>query len=152
MKQAAKFLERAKGRLSALLGQGMSPHALALCVALGVVLGICPILGCPTILCGVAAVVLRLNLPAVQLVNYLVYPLQLALLMPFVRLGERLFHGPAAVHTTTLVILSNLATSAFHTVAGWVCVSLPAGVLLYCFLAWFLHRYGAGRLKGALGI
>src|SRR5262249_58024302 len=60
----------------------------------GIVLGVFPVLGSTTILCTLAAVVFRLNLPAIQLVNYFVYPLQLALLIPFIRFGEVLFRSP----------------------------------------------------------
>ena len=148
-----KYWAIPRQRLFGLLSQGMSPHAIALSVALGFALGVFPIFGCPTILCGLAAIALRLNLPAVQLVNYLVYPLQIALLVPFIRLGEHLFHTPAAVvHANALLALSGLATSALHTVAAWFCVCLPAGIMLYCFLAWFLHRSGASRLKRALRV
>ena len=71
--------------------QGITPREIALTLALGGVLGIFPILGATTALCAIAGVWLRLNQPLIQLVNYLVYPLQLALLIPFYRAGERLF-------------------------------------------------------------
>jgi len=45
-------------------------------------------MGTTTLLCGAAALLFRLNLPAVQLVNYFLYPLQLLLIVPFVRAGE----------------------------------------------------------------
>jgi uncharacterized protein (DUF2062 family) len=73
------------------LRQGITPQKIALTLALGAVLGIFPILGATTALCAVAGVWLRLNQPLIQLVNYLVYPLQLALLIPFYRAGEHLF-------------------------------------------------------------
>jgi len=73
------------------LRQGITPQKVALTLALGGVLGIFPILGATTLLCGVAGVWLRLNQPLIQLVNYLVYPVQILLLIPFYRAGERLF-------------------------------------------------------------
>ena len=69
----------------------MSIKKIALCIALGVALGIFPVLGATTILCTIAALVLRLNLPAIQVVNYLVYPLQIVLLAPFYGAGSWLF-------------------------------------------------------------
>ncbi len=66
-----------------LLRQGITPEKIALSIALGLTLGVAPVLGSTSILCLLAAFVLGLNLPAIQLVNYLVYPLQLALLAPF---------------------------------------------------------------------
>src|SRR5499433_449831 len=77
-----------------LLRQGVTPEKLALSIALGLALGVFPVLGATTALCALAALILRLNLPAIQIVNYFVYPLQIALLLPFFRLGERLFHAP----------------------------------------------------------
>jgi len=72
-----------------LLRQGVTPERIALSLAFGIGLGIFPVLGVSTILCTAVAIALRLNLPAIQLVNYLAAPVQLALIIPFVRLGER---------------------------------------------------------------
>ena len=80
--------------LLALLRQGISPDRLALCVAIGVVVGNIPILGISTILCAVIALVFRLNLPAIQIVQALMVPTQLLLIIPFVRLGEWILRVP----------------------------------------------------------
>jgi hypothetical protein len=72
-----------------LLRQGVSPEKVALTIALGIILGVTPVLGSTVLLCTLAATVLRLNLPAIQLVNGVVYPLQFILLIPFYRLGVR---------------------------------------------------------------
>ena len=63
-----------------LLRQGITPEKIALSIAFGIALGVFPVIGATTLLCAAAAIVLRLNLPAIQLVNYFVYPLQIALL------------------------------------------------------------------------
>lgn len=76
------------------LRQGVTPEKLALTVALGFTVGLLPILGSTTIACAAIAVWLRLNQPVIQLVNYLMYPLQIALLIPFFRAGEWLFRQP----------------------------------------------------------
>lgn len=76
------------------LRQGITPEKIALTIALGVVFSIFPILGATTLLCGLAALVLRLNQPIIQLINYLAYPLQLLTLIPFYRAGESLFGQP----------------------------------------------------------
>jgi len=57
-------------RLSAAL-DGLAPETVALVLTLGLVLGTFPVFGCPTVLCAVAALALRLNVPALQLVNQL---------------------------------------------------------------------------------
>src|ERR1700727_2535675 len=80
--------------IAQLLKQGVTPQKLALSMALGVALGIFPAIGLTTALCAMAAFALRLNLPAIQIVNYFMYPAQIALLIPFFRLGEELFRTP----------------------------------------------------------
>ena len=74
MTAAARFRKppRLMQSLRDLALRGMSPEAMALSIALGFVLGVFPVPGCPTLLCALAALALRLNGPAVQAVNYLV--------------------------------------------------------------------------------
>lgn len=64
-----------------LIKGGISPERISLGMACAIVLGVFPVLGATTILCGLAAIIFRLNLPATQLVNYLVYPLQIMLII-----------------------------------------------------------------------
>ncbi len=80
--------------LLALLRAGISPDRLALCVAIGIVVGNIPILGLSTILCTVIALLFRLNLPAMQLVQAAMAPTQLLLIIPYVRLGEWILQVP----------------------------------------------------------
>lgn len=80
--------------LIALLKSGISPDRLALCVAIGIVVGNIPILGTSTILCTVIALLFRLNLPAMQLVQAAMAPTQLLLIIPYVRLGEWIVQAP----------------------------------------------------------
>ena len=80
--------------LVALLRQGISPQRLALCVAIGVVVGNIPILGISTILCTAIALAFRLNLAAIQLVQAVMAPTQILLIIPFVRLGEWILRLP----------------------------------------------------------
>jgi hypothetical protein len=116
-------------------GQGTEPESIALSVALGAVLGVFPVFGCPTILCTMAALALGLNLPAIQCVNYCVYPLQFALLLPFIRLGNRLFPAARGVQG-----IFGVLTAVLHTIVAWFCVCLPAGLLLYVILFMVLRR------------
>lgn len=76
------------------LKQGTTPTAIAVTMAAGVTLGLFPILGATTLLCGVVAAAWKLNQPIIQLVNYLMYPAQILLLIPFYRAGETLFDQP----------------------------------------------------------
>ena len=113
---------------------GLSPHKIALIVALGLVLGAFPVYGCPTILCGLAAVALRLNLPAIQLVSQMATPVQIALLVPLARTGSWIFGYRAG-----------FGGAVCNAVAGWVCICVPMGVLLYFTLGYVLRRSTAHR-------
>lgn len=110
---------------------GLSPETVALIFALGIVLGVFPVYGLPTLFCAIAAVAFRLNLPAIQLVNQICSPLQLALLIPLGRAGARILglSGPgSATHW-------NLAGAARNAVVGWFCFCVPLGLALYAILA-----------------
>src|SRR4029077_19367671 len=48
-----------------LLAQGVTPEKMALSLALGVALGVFPVLGTTTALCALVALLWRLNLPAI---------------------------------------------------------------------------------------
>jgi len=75
----------------ALLRMGASPEKLAWSLAVGLLVGINPILGSTTVLCLAVAFVLRLNIAASQLSNHVVYPLEVILVVPFIRLASRVF-------------------------------------------------------------
>src|SRR5271157_2278609 len=130
------------------LRQGISPRRLALTLALGFAIGCIPVVGIPTALCAVLALALRLNLPAIQAANYAVMPLQLALIVPFVRLGGWLFSsGPrqaasaaGLLHLTPLNLLSQLSSYAGHALAAWLVIAGPAVVLMTVALTVLLRR------------
>ena len=77
------------------LTQGLSPEAIALTFAVGLAIAVIPVVGTTTILCTTAAIVLRLNQPLIQAINYLSFPLQIAFIVPYLKLGRLLFGGPA---------------------------------------------------------
>jgi len=145
------FLRRRIARPTAeLLRQGVTPEKMALSLALGVALGVFPVLGTTTALCALVAFLWRLNLPAIQIVNYFVYPLQIALLIPFFRLGEKLFAAPhlplsleqifAAVHTSFWGATRFLWATIWHAAVAW-CLIAPLFVsLAYVILVPLLRR------------
>lgn len=136
--------------IRALLRQGVTPDRIALSLAFGLGFGIYPILGLPTLLCTAAAVLFRLNLPAVQLVNYLAAPVQLALIIPFVRLGEWLVGaapqplsiaaGLALIAAGPLNAVVVLWDAIVHAAIGWMVAGPPLIYLLYLALRPLLAR------------
>jgi uncharacterized protein (DUF2062 family) len=74
--------------------QGVTPAKLALSLALGVVISVMPVLGITTLFALAVSVVLRLNHVAVVAANYLAYPLQILLFIPFFQAGAWITGGP----------------------------------------------------------
>jgi len=66
---------------------GIAPRQLAFTLALGFAIGCIPLLGVTTGICALFAILLRLNMPAIQAANWLAMPLQVVLLIPFLRLA-----------------------------------------------------------------
>jgi uncharacterized protein (DUF2062 family) len=133
-----------------LLKQGVTPEKMALSLALGVVLGVFPALGWTTALCAAAALILRLNLAAIQIVNYFMYPLQIALIIPFFRMGEKLFgaqHFPLSVpqlygmiHASMWEAIRALWTTTWHAVVVWGLMAPVVVGLMYVLLTPILRR------------
>lgn len=139
--------------LLALLKQGMSPDRLALCVAIGVVVGNIPILGVSTILCAGIALAFGLNLPAIQIVQAAMAPTQILLIIPFVRLGEWILRVPpqrvsvkegmellkqGAVHA-----IAALWDAILHAGCAWILVAPVAIFSLYKLLTPVFERAAA---------
>jgi len=126
------------------LRQGLTPEKLSFTIALGITLGVIPVLGSTVLLCTLAAITFRLNLAAIQLVNWLVYPFHLALLIPFYRIGGWIFRTPpselSVVHIFTLIrtnLLHAIATLwivTIHAVVAWLLLGGIATGLLYLLL------------------
>jgi uncharacterized protein (DUF2062 family) len=124
-----------------LLTQGISPEKIALSLAFGIVLGVFPVLGSTTLLCALAAIVLKLNLPATQLVSWVMYPLQLLLLVPLMRIGDRLFRSTplnlslaqmlAMARENLWFAIQRLWVGAVHAIAAWMLLAPLAIWLLY---------------------
>jgi len=133
------------------LRQGISPGRLALALALGFAIGCIPVVGVPTVLCAAIALLLRLNQPAIQAANYAAMPLQIILIVPFMRLGKWMF-GTGAAHPhvsdwlrnfVTIGPLAKLAWFAGQALFGWMLVAVPAVMLLWLMFTLMLRRIPA---------
>jgi uncharacterized protein (DUF2062 family) len=144
--------------LVAFLKQGMSPPRLALCVAIGVVIGNIPILGVSTVLCAGVALLFRLNLPAIQIVQAAMAPTQVLLIIPFVRLGEWMVHAPhqpLSIHEGAALIAQGVGVAVvalwdaiLHAGLAWIVIAPPAVYGLQKLLTPVFRRLAA-RLPSA---
>ncbi len=141
--------------LVGLLKQGISTEKIALGVSVGAVIGIFPVIGATTLLSAAVALALRLNLPAVQLVNYVVYPLQVALLIPFFQFGAWLFGvEPLPLSATELMamfkadfwgVVSRLWDTTMRAIVAWGVICLPLVIGLYVVLRPILQFLKSGK-------
>ena len=133
------------------LRQGMTPRKLALTCAFGIVIGIFPVFGTTTLLCFGVAILLRLNIPVIQLVNYLVAPLQLLLILPFIKIGTYLFGLTPFPYTSDQLLTmfsSNLWLLIKETglalaigIGVWMVVSIPLFFLIFYVCFWLFSRW-----------
>jgi len=124
-----------------LLKQGMDPSRLSLALTSGAIIGVFPILGIATVVCGGIAAFSRLNHPAIQLANYVVFPMQLVLFFPFLTLEETVTGNSLdEISKTKLVETFNLGflpaveelTQYFMLASlGWTLALVPLFAILY---------------------
>jgi uncharacterized protein (DUF2062 family) len=132
-----RFVEKFKGFLK----QGATPKALAASSTVGLLLGVFPMLGVTTLMMGGISVRWKLNLPLMLAVSYLIYPLQIVLLVPFVRMGEWLTGVAPANFTLDAMAdafaknftaaLIDLGTSNLVAILGWCLLALPVGAIIF---------------------
>ena len=124
-----------------LLKQGMDPSRLSLALTSGAIIGVFPILGIATVVCGGIAAFFRLNHPAIQLADYVVFPMQLVLFFPFLTLEETVTGNSLdEISKTKLVETFNLGflpaveelTQYFMLASlGWTLALVPLFAILY---------------------
>lgn len=160
-KFALKLAETVGKRLKDIFQCGLTPHKLALTICLGIAVGILPIFWGTTLICAALAFFLRLNQAAIQAVNYMTYPLQVALFLPFYRLGEKIFpwekplsHEMVSegLHGSFTATITHLGGTALKAVAAWLITAPPATILIYLLLlAIFKKKYRRQLLRKQSG-
>jgi len=129
----ANLFQKMSDRMLAFLQQGISPEKMALALAIGITIGIVPLLGITTLLCTLIAFWLRLNMAFLQLVNYMVYPMQLLLYIPFLRIGAGFFSKEKFNYS--LEDITNMLTNdPMGTIGKFFVVNL-CGLLLWLIIA-----------------
>ena len=134
----------------ALLRMGATPRSLAWSIAAGVTIGINPVVGSTTLLCLAVSLRFRLNVIATQIANHAMFPFELALVVPFIRLGSRVF-GTAAMplaprvfqqmaRNAPLALTRLLWMWVWHAFVLWAAIALVAAPLLALAITPLLRR------------
>jgi uncharacterized protein (DUF2062 family) len=132
-----------------LLISGITPHQLSLAITLGVIIGVIPFLGTTTIILAVIALAFDLNMVIVQLTNYVVYPLQLILYIPFIKLGKYIGNRPSISPSQVFATIKANWLSGFEklwdiqlwAILSWALISIPVSYLLYRLLKDWIEKF-----------
>ncbi len=134
----------------ALLRMGASPRKLAWSIAIGLVIGINPLLGSTTVLCLAAAFIFRLNIAASQLANHIVYPLELLFVIPFIHIGTRVFHTAplplstnrilAEARSSPIALIRQIWVWECHALVVWAAFAVLAAPVIAISLTPLLHK------------
>ena len=127
--------------LSKQLKRGITPEKLAWTIALGVTLGIFPIMGSTSLVCFFAGMMFKLNQAILHLFKSLTYPLHLALILVFIRLGQQL-NGVALIKFSIPEMMGqfkdepsqfvrDFGMAALYGIEAWALCSLVLIPLLY---------------------
>ncbi|HEV2696066.1 MAG TPA: DUF2062 domain-containing protein [Verrucomicrobiae bacterium] len=142
------------------LKQGITPQKISLTIALGATIALFPILGSTTLLCFIAGLCFKLNQPIIQVVNYLMYPLQIVLIVVFVRIGEWItraqpvsFSIPEMLrkfHESPMKFMHEFGMTGLHGIIGWgLTAPFAAAVIYFTFLPLMKKLAGKQNLKPA---
>jgi uncharacterized protein (DUF2062 family) len=117
--------------LLAELKQGITAKELAAASAVSLAIAVNPFIGTTTILCLLAGKIFRLNHVVMQIINYFSYPLQIALIIPWIRLGEKLTGA-----TPQVIEFSQMKAEFSQSFANFVSKFCEMG--LHAFLGWIV--------------
>jgi len=142
------------------LTQGISADKLAWTIAVGCALGIFPIMGTTSLVCFAAAAYWKLNQPVIQVVCHTLWAAHLALILPFIKLGQRIHRdGPITESITTLLkeffaspwqFAQDYWLAAWHGVVAWFLVAIPL-VFIVRAIALPLLKVTASRIEKRKG-
>jgi hypothetical protein len=148
-----RFYDKGAQLFKRVLQGGLTPQKLALTLCLGSVTGVMPLLWGTTILAAGFAAFFRLNQAAMQALNYLCYPLQLALFIPFCQLGEYLFPWGPAVSASVLTgvlhgsigpALGLIGWATLRALGAWLVTAGPLALVAYPLVKLLLQRREGG--------
>jgi uncharacterized protein (DUF2062 family) len=139
------------------LQQGATPRKLAIACAMGSVISIFPVFGITTILCFLVSIVFRLNIVVIQTVNYLLTPLQVLLLIPFMQGGIFLFNlTPLSLDATELMLrfkndfgplIMELGGVILGGMVLWMLIATPLFFMLFFAFHYVLMRWRDPKMK-----
>lgn len=142
-----KFIQKIKR----LLKQGTSKKVLVISLSFGLVFSLIPLPWASTLLISFIGLQLRWNIPLLLLLSYVVFPLQLFLLIPFINFGRWMVglnpfdltveHLSIILDSGWLVFIQALGLQLFFALFGWLVASVPTFLVSWFFLKQLLKKW-----------
>jgi len=130
-----------KTKTIALFKQGLTPIELTQSIVVSGLVSTIPILGVSTFLLTALSLKRKLNLPIMIAQSYIMWPIQVIMIIPFINIGEFIFSVPKTNHSPQEIIasfqnsffatLSHLSFELLCGFGGWLFTAVPFSVGVY---------------------
>lgn len=124
--------------------EGISSEALALSISIGIIGGAFPLIGFASYICLFLTLAFKQNIIIVQAVNWLSYPIQIILLIPFMKLGNTILGSSDMTITIHQIIVAFqsgmmhgvklIGIFSLYGVIAWAVIALPTFLIVYSIL------------------
>jgi uncharacterized protein (DUF2062 family) len=156
MKTSSNWNFRAiKLKTVALFKQGLTPIQLTQSILVSALISIIPILGVSTFLLTVLSIKRKLNLPIMIAISYILWPIQLLMIIPFINIGEFIFSIPQSNHSAQEIIasfqesffgtLSRLSFELLCGFGGWLLTAVPFFTLVYLVSNLLISKFSPSK-------
>lgn len=153
-----RVFQKIKLTITRAMKQGWTPEQVCWSTAWGWTIGLFPIYGVTTLTLGVVGMIWKLNHSILQAFNYLVSPLKVLLIIPYIRLGEWMFQiqNPFQLSIPEFTrrfqaapgeTLSEFAMTFVHAIAGWAVAAPLWMAVMFLTMRLILRAGGAARTQ-----
>lgn len=131
-----------KTKISTLFKQGLTPKEVSQSIIVSVLISVIPIIGVSTFMITTVSLKSKLNLPIMVALSYLMWPIQILLIIPFIRAGEFIFSVQLKQHSVEEIVTS-FQTGFFKTLS-YLSFELLCGLggwllLLFQYLCFYIR-------------
>ena len=146
-----------KIKIIALFKQGLTPIELTQSIIVSGLISTIPILGVSTFLLTALSLKRKLNLPIMIAQSYIMWPIQVIMIIPFINIGEFIFSVPKTNHSAQEIIasfqnsffatLSHLSFELLCGFGGWLLTAVPFSVGVYLVSIFILKLFLKAKKK-----
>jgi len=146
-----------KTKVIGLFRQGLTPIELTQSIIISTLISIIPILGFTTLLLTALSLKRNLNLPIMIAQSFIMWPVQVIMIIPFINIGEFIFSIPKTNHSAQEIIasfqnsffatLSHLSFELLCGFGGWLLTAVPFSAGLYLVIIYTLKLFLKTKIK-----